>query len=120
MCYIGKQNEVTKAMEDTERELLEMLGETDLDDFDNLRDSHSDVLTDPQILDIIIYVVRDLEAEGKIKCRCLNRENNIYDIQIEDTYVEISCPCCEASKRIPTDSLINATNFLHTESLELR
>lgn len=119
MCYIGKQNEVMKSMEETERELIEMLGESGLDDFDNLRDFHKDILTDPQILDIIMYVIRDLEAEQKIKCGCLNRENNVYDIQVEDTCVVVSCPKCEQSTRIPTDSLINATNFLHSESLEL-
>lgn len=118
MCHIGKQDEVMKSLQNTERSLLEMLGGTDLDDFDNMRTSQRDI-TDPHILDIIIYVIRDLEADQKIKCRCLNRENNVYDIRIEDTCVTVSCPKCEADRRIPTDSLINATNFLHCDSIEL-
>ena len=119
MCYIGSQKQVLEAMKATERELIEMLGESNLDDFDELRASNTRVLTDPQILDIIIYVIRDLESEGCIKCRCLDRTETVYEIAVADTYVQVSCPKCGASKRIPTDSLISATNFLHCDSLEL-
>jgi hypothetical protein len=119
MCFIGKQADVMKSMEETEAALIEMLGDAGTDNLDSIRDSNKAALTDPQIVDIVIFVIRDLESEGKIKCRCLRRENIRYNVDVGESFIEVSCPQCEAFARFPTDSLIGATSFLQTESIEL-
>jgi len=119
MCFIGKQDDVMKSMEETETALIEMLGDAGVDELDSIRDSNKEILTDPQIFDIVLFVIRDLESEGKIKCNCLNREGTRYNADIGESCIEVSCPKCEASARFPTDSLISATSFLHTDSITL-
>ena len=39
-------------------------------------------MTDPQVLEIVLFVVRDLDEEGKIKCRCGEGEEREYDAEI--------------------------------------
>ena len=77
-------------------------------------------MTDPQVLEIVLYVIRDLDDEGKIYCRCAaGDEGREYDAEILPEGVKVTCRACGASRVIPTDSLLDAHEFLHTDSLHL-
>ena len=89
VCFIGKKNRVQEALKKSEEELMEMLGDTSFEELAEHR-GESGELTDPQVLDIVLYVVRDLADEGKILCSCpdggdllLLRADDIYAV-IED------------------------------------
>ena len=90
-----------------------------IDSFESL---HADnFLTDPQILDIITYVIRELDEEGKISCRCApcDSKDSEYDAEILEDGVRVTCKRCGATKLIPANSLISAHEFLNADSLEL-
>ncbi len=118
ICFVGKQAEVSRAMENAEKELVEMLGETDFETFVSGRGENIE-LSDPQVLDIVMYVVNELADEGKICCKCENNEGE-YDVEIHDDYLTVFCSKCEAKKHIPTNSILLANDFLECDSLELK
>lgn len=118
ICFIGKQDQVQKAMEDADRELTEMLGGTSFEELTQNRGENLE-LNDPQIADIIMYVVRELADEGAIRCNCVNPENGDYEVEIHDTFIRVICKTCGAKKDISIQSTLQAQDFLEAEELIL-
>ncbi len=117
VAMMGEENKVKAELARTELELLDALEESGVDSFSALRGSEE--MSDPQVLDIITFVIKDLDDEGKIKCRCADGEEGDYEIEFLPTSLRISCKKCGASKEIETQSLIQAHEFLNIDSLTL-
>ncbi|MBQ3707942.1 MAG: hypothetical protein II889_08535 [Clostridia bacterium] len=117
VCFIGKKDRVQKALKQSEEELMELLGETSFEELAEHRGENGE-LTDPQVLDIILYVVRDLADEGKILCSC--PDGGDYTVDIGDEEVSVRCRQCGDHLELPIASLTAATDFLGAESLDLR
>ena len=136
ICFTGEMNRVKAELARTELELLDMLEENGITDFSSLHGDEKD-LGDPQILDIVLFVIDDLDAEGKIYCRChpdnghpesvslesdndlQEREESRYEAEITDDGIKVTCRVCGASRIIPTDSMLSAHAFLNADSLHL-
>ena len=134
ICFTGEMNAVKAELARTELELLDMLEENGITDFSALHGDEKD-LGDPQILDIVLFVIDDLDAEGKIFCRChpdltlgsdataeyqeWNQEESRYEAEITDDGIKLTCRVCGASRVIPTDSMLSAHAFLNADSLHL-
>ena len=135
ICFTGEMNRVKAELARTELELLDMLEENGITDFSALHGDEKD-LGDPQILDIVLFVIDDLDAEGKIFCRChpdpalesespdtdygeWNDEESRYEAEITDDGIKLTCRLCGASRVIPTDSMLSAHAFLNADSLHL-
>ena len=134
ICFTGEMNRVKAELARTELELLDMLEENGITDFSSLHGDEKD-LGDPQILDIVLFVIDDLDAEGKIFCRChtdpalqpasdteypeWNEEASRYEAEITDDGIKVTCRVCGASRVIPTDSMLSAHAFLNADSLHL-
>ena len=117
VCFIGKKNRVQEALKKSEEELMEMLGDTSFEELAEHR-GESGELTDPQVLDIVLYVVRDLADEGKILCSC--PDGGDYTVDIGDDEVSVRCRQCGDHLELPIAYLTAATDFLGAESLDLR
>ena len=121
ICMVGEQNKVKAELARTELQLLDLLEESGLDNFDIFHAEQS--LSDPQILDIIMFVINDLDAEGKIYCRCEREGDDAtegeYEVEMLPEGIKVSCKKCGAKKIIPSNSLINAHDFLNCDSLYL-
>lgn len=117
ICMMGDANHVKAELSRTELELLDLLERSGLDSFDALQGEQ--VLSDPQVTEIVTYVIKELDAEGKIYCRCSKEEEGDYDAEIRRDGVMVTCKRCGASKLIAADSLISAHEFLNADSLEL-
>ena len=128
-------NAVKAELARTELELLDMLEEHGITDFSALHGDEQD-LSDPQILDIVLFVIDDLDAEGKIYCRCHpdpamdaptktyeewtgDEGESRYEAAITDDGIVLTCHHCGASRTIPTDSMLSAHAFLNADSLHL-
>ena len=115
-CFIGETNHVKAALAKNELDLLELMEEAGVESFDALHQPQT--LTDPQIYDIILFVIRELEAEGEIHCRCADGEGE-YEVEVLDDCVRVSCAKCGAEARLPTDSVLAANAFLNADRLTL-
>lgn len=118
IAMMGEVNHVKAELSRTELELLDLLEKSGLSDFNSLHGDEQE-LSDPQVFDIIKYVITELDEEGKIYCRCGKDEEKEYDAEVLPEAVKITCKKCGASKTIPTNSLIAANEFLNIDSLEL-
>ena len=128
--FVGEENRVKAELARTELELLDMLEENGITDFKSLHGDEQD-MPDPQVLDVISYIVGELDAEGKIYCKCypegreplsdgeLDRPDSEYEIAVTDEGIEVSCAKCGAKKVIPTDSMLTAHAFLNSDFLKL-
>ncbi len=144
ICMTGETNRVKAELARTELELLDMLEEHGITDFSALHGDEED-LGDPQVLDIVLFVIDDLEAEGKIYCHChpdpmssgitpdgtavissgagtedTDAHESRYEAAITDEGIRLSCRDCGASTLIPTDSMLSAHAFLHADSVHLQ
>ena len=117
IAMMGSTDHVKAELSRSELELLDLLEKNGLDSFEALRGEQ--YLTDPQVLEIVTYVIKELDEEGKIHCRCDRGEEGEYDAEILEGGIRVTCCHCGASKLIPTDSLIHANEFLNADSLEL-
>ena len=135
ICVTGEMNRVKAELARTELELLDMLEENGITDFSALHGDEKD-LPDPQILDIILFVIDDLDAEGKIYCRCnpdpaeertsdtdygeWNEAESRYEAEVTEEGIKLTCRVCGASTVIPTDSMLSAHAFLNADSMHLQ
>ena len=133
LCCVGEENHVKAEMSRSELELLKLLEEHGISGFEALHPEgmRSEELspeelpddafpTDPAVRDIVMFVIRDLDAEGKIRCRCgEDTEDRQFDAEIEEEGIRVSCRKCGATRWIPTDSSIAAQEFLNCDSLDL-
>ena len=113
----GEINHVKAELSRTELELLDVLEKSGLGSFDEIRGEQN--LTDPQVTEIVTYVIRELDEEKKIFCRCPHEEEGDYEIEIGRDGITVSCNRCHASKTISADSLISAHDFLNADRLDL-
>ena len=129
IAFMGETNSVKAELSRTELELLEILEENGIDSFSALQDEGERYLTDPQIAEIVMFVIRDLEAENKIYCKCNppdgerveGEKERVYDVEIleDGSGIIVSCPDCKARRLIPTDGLLSAHAFLNCDALYL-
>lgn len=116
--FIGELNHVKAELSRTELELLDVMNEHGVETFDPLR--KKETFTDKEIFDVIMYVIGELDEEGRIYCKCPKGEQgHEYEVSVTDDGILVSCPDCGASKLIPTDSHLAAHDFLYADSLTL-
>ena len=115
LCFIGKESIVAKAVEYSNQEILKALGDNSIEGLKN--DKKRD-LTDPQVVEIVTYVVHELNDEGKIYCGC-EEGNGDYECNVYNDFVTVKCKNCKKSATIPADSTIAAHEFLNADKLTL-
>ena len=118
---MGELNHVKAELARTELQLLDLMEENGIGDFAALHEEAEEVVSDPQVLEIVMFVIRDLDDEGKIYCRCERKEGEAgeYDVEVTPTGVCVTCRKCGATKTLPANSLIDAHEFLNADRLEL-
>ena len=120
LCFIGKSDDVTKAISDADKELADMLEEAGLDDLDKIREHNdSDEPFDASIDDIIRYTICELEDEGKISCKCRTGAVASYQFELAEDRLTVYCEKCGASVEIPMSDVSMAQDFLLTDHLTL-
>ena len=120
ICFMGDADAVKAELSRTELELLDMLEKSGIEGgFEAIHAADdSELLPDPQIFDIIMFVIRDLEAEGHIHCKCEDGKGE-YEAEVLDYGIKVRCTKCDAETIVPTDSLLAANAFLNADSLHL-
>lgn len=119
LAFFGEMNLVKGEIARSELALLDMMEKNGLTPPEEILDDE-DMLPDPQILDIVMFVIHDMDAEGKIYCKCDAEDNGRqYDAEVLNEGVRVSCRKCGASRLIPTDSGLGAHAFLNADELHL-
>ena len=117
IAMMGDTEHVKAELSRSELELLDLLEKSGVHGLDAFRGEDS--LTDPQVLEIVTYVIKEMDEEGRIHCHCDPNADREYDAEILSEGVLVTCRRCGASKLIPTNSLISANEFLNADRLDL-
>ncbi len=117
IAMMGETNHVKAELSRTELELMDMLEKSGIDSFDEIKGE--EYLSDPQVLEIITYMIKELDDEGKIYCKCPEGGDGEYELDMTEDGIVVACKKCGAVKTVPTSSLIQAYDFLNTDSLTL-
>ena len=115
LCFIGREDKVAEAVKMSNEEILRALGDASLN---GLKGEKKNELGDPQVLEIVTYVVKELSEEDKIFCGC-NEGEGEYECNIYSDFVTVKCKKCHKSATIPADSTIAAHDFLNADKLIL-
>ena len=115
ICFIGKENKVAEAIKYSNEEILRALGDASID---SLKSDKKNELSDPQVVEIVTYVVSELNEEGKIFCGCKEGQGD-YECNVYNDFVTVKCKKCHRSATIPADSTIAAHDFLNADKLTL-
>lgn len=119
ICYIGSEDKVKDSCEKADSELMELLGEQDYHNFSAASRAENEAfLSDPQILDIVSFVIRDLDEAGEISCKCPPDEG-CFSVEVTGDGIVVRCENCGASKILPITSTISANAFLSCDHLDL-
>ncbi len=119
IACIGQTNLVKGELARGELELLDLMEKSGIQSL-HPEESDGGELTDPQVLDIVMFVINELDAEGKIYCKCSPDEpDRQYDVEVGDEGVTVSCRKCGAKRTVPADSCLGAYSFLNSDALYL-
>ncbi len=120
LCFIGDKDKVAEATKASDEELSSLLEEAGCEDFFGTKKEEVDpVFTDPQILEIVNFVIRDLDESGEITCKC-EKDEGLYSVDVTGDGVCVKCERCGATADIPVTSTLTAQAFLNCEHLELK
>ena len=122
-CFIGTDDKVSTALDENEKEVVELYKSMGVDDPMQMlhgeydEDDESYDIEDTDVLDTILFVLRDLLDTDSIKCNCETPE---YDFTLCDGYVKVFCRNCNASADIPARGKHDADTFLDCYELNLK
>ena len=116
ICFIGSEDAIDKAIAENEAELIELAGDDAIEALATSR-GEKESLADPQVIEIIRYVLLELVDEGNIHCKC--DDGGEYDLEFGDDSVFVVCRKCGAELEIPAGSVDAAYAFLNADEITL-
>lgn len=120
VAFAGEEKKVSDALTENERELKQLFTEAGISSLSAVRREQEEedaVLPDAQVLDIVRFLVRELEADGMIDCPCHDGE---YEIEFTARGVRVFCLHCNGEHFFPVSSVESAQALLSCDKLILR
>ncbi|MBQ7153768.1 MAG: hypothetical protein IJR83_07550 [Clostridia bacterium] len=117
----GEQNLVKAALAEDELNVLKLMEEAGVSSLDAF---HTDFRAegdckDPVRLNEILFVLKDMDEAGDIRCRCRDGEGGPFSVQVRDESVSVSCERCGASREIFVDYSPATESFLSADKITL-
>ena len=120
IAFIGDKARVDSEVERTATEISNLLADLEAEDLKDIQPidlDEDDVLPDPAIYDAIRFLVKDLEAEGKIDCPCHKGE---YDVRFCADGVQAFCADCGAVYTFNTRAEHSYEDYLLLDQITLK
>ena len=120
IAFIGDEDSVKADIERTGEELTALLKNLEAEELSDIQPqemSESEILPDPAVYDTLRFVVKDLEAEGKVKCLC---DNGKYDLRFIDGGLQVWCESCGATYNFAAVTPTIAEEYLSIDELILK
>lgn len=118
--FVADESELPAVLEKSEKELASVLNSFDADELGDIHPKdvgEAEAAPDPAIFDTINFLVRDLEAEGKISCPCGRGK---FGLRFCDEGMEVYCEECGAAYVFHASSTSSAEEYLTIDSITLR
>ena len=118
IAVTGETNKVKAELARSELELLDLLEKSGLSSLDALHNSN-DSYSNPEALEIISFMISELDEEDKIECDCPDGVEGDLELDFFDNVARLSCKNCGCKKDFPTDSVMTAHELLNVDKLKL-
>lgn len=125
ICFLGDTDRVKAHLARGEYELIKLMEEngiSDLSAFGRANEEDEDEALDSELTQSVLFVLSELEEEGRIFCRCergTESDAEKYGYEIKSGGVLVKCRDCGAQRFIPTDNSMSAHAFLDSDELYL-
>lgn len=119
IAFTGEKDAIDSALSESEVQIRAMLDSLELEDITELQPvelDSSDILPDATAYDAIRFLVKELEADGRVHCPCNDGE---YDLRFNERGIEAYCKKCGATYSFNLDSASAAEDFLGLDSIAL-
>ena len=120
IAFIGDNKKISERAEENANEIARLLKSLELESVKDMQPEdvpENEVLPDPATYDIIRFLLKDLEADGKVSCKC---DEGKYDLCFVNGGIQVYCESCGATHTFPVDTPASAEAFLNTDSIELQ
>ena len=120
IAFIGDEEAVIGELKRTEEELSKLLASfeaVELADIQPQDMNEDEILPDPAVYDTIRFIVKDLEAEGKVDCPC---HEGPYELRFCDEGIQVYCERCGATHTFHATSPSVTEEYLALDSLTLK
>ena len=120
ILFIGVKDKVDEAVSKNEKTLSKLIadmGAETLSDIQPMDMDEDEILPDAQVYDLIRFVVKDLESEGRVDCPC-HRGN--YDLRYAPGGIQVFCEDCGATYFFSAASAAAAEEYLTIDEITLK
>jgi hypothetical protein len=119
IAFIGGEETVNAELKRSEEELRRLLASLEAEELSDIQPQEmndEEILPDPAVYDTIRFVVKDLEAEGRVHCPCGNGK---YDLRFTDSGIQVWCENCGATYDFHVSSPTLAEEYLSLDEIRL-
>ena len=120
IAFIGDEDTVGQELSRTEAELNMLMKDLEAEELSDIQPeemTEAEILPDPAVYDTLRFVVKDLEADGKLNCPC---GKGPYDLRFTDSGMQVWCESCGASYDFDATSPTMAEEYLGLTELSLK
>ena len=120
ICFIGSKELVDAEVERSGHELERLLVDLDAESIQDMQPTEleeDEILPDPAAYDAIRFLVKELEADGRIDCPC---HRGSYELRFSDNGIEVFCPDCNATHNFPAESVAASEDYITIDELTLK
>ena len=120
IAFIGDEDTISQELSRTEAELNMLMKNLEAEELSDIQPedmTEAEILPDPAVYDTLRFVVKDLEADGRVHCPC---GNGPYDLRFTDSSVQVFCENCGASYDFNASSPTMAEEYLGLDEISLK
>jgi transcription elongation factor Elf1 len=120
IAFIGDEDVINQELSRTEAELNMLMKNLEAEELSDIQPEdmpEAEILPDPAVYDTLRFVVKDLEAEGRLNCPC---GEGPYDLRFTDSGMQVWCESCGASYDFNATSPTMAEEYLDLDEITLK
>ena len=119
IAFVGEKDAIDPELERTEKELSAIMAGLEVEDVSELQPkemSEDEILPDPSVYDTIRFVLKDLEADGRVECPC---GKGGYDLRFSDEGIQAYCESCGATYVFRSVTPSACEDYLNLDKIKL-
>ena len=120
IAFVGDEELIPSELDRTAEELSRIMTSFEAEELSDIQPQDvniEDEVVDPAVYDTLNFLVRDLEADGCVKCPC---DNGVYSLRFCPEGVQVYCENCGASHTFYATTPTMAEEYLGLERIELK
>lgn len=119
ICFIGAKEKIDEEIARSQKELERLLADLDAESINDVQPTdmeEEEILPDPTVYDMIRFLTKELEEDGKIDCPC---HSGSYELRFSPEGIEVFCTECGAKHTFDTRAVSASEEYLALDSLIL-